>query len=81
MDKMPSKEEQVEEKVIDPLVERLMELADENLAAFTISCEGYDNVSNIATKWDYGMVRECIIFIETKREMQERDYKKQERNQ
>ncbi|NRA92781.1 MAG: hypothetical protein HRU26_08870 [Psychroserpens sp.] len=69
------KAENVKEYV-DPLVEKMNKLAQENLIAFRIADEGYDTVFNIGERWTYDMVAECLKYIEIKNAYQEREQRK-----
>ena len=68
------------EEITDPIIEKLSKLEDENLIAFRIAKEGYDDVYNIGHHWTYNMVQECQVYIDSLNEYQEREMKKSERN-
>jgi hypothetical protein len=43
------------------------------LIAFRISEAGFDTVVNIAEKWTYNMVRECLDYLDIKHEHEKRE--------
>jgi len=70
----------VETEVVDPILQRLSKLEDENLIAFRLSKEGYDNVYNIGEHWTYNMVQECQVYIDALQEHESRERRKSEHN-
>ena len=63
-------------ELVDPLVEDLMYLEEENLIAFRLAKYGLDNVYNIGANWTYDMVMEAIHYQDTVGKIEERENKK-----
>jgi hypothetical protein len=61
---------------VDPILEKINNLEQENTIAFRISQEGYDSVYNIGEHWTYDMVKECLDYIDAVQEYRDREQRR-----
>ena len=60
-----SKKEKKASEIVDPILAKLDKIDSEDMVAFRISSEGHDTVYNIGHNWSYGMVMNCLDYLNT----------------